>query len=56
MKFGGKAARRREAERADSLTKKILKEGLPKARPEGNGVCRICLTKNGHTAKCSRIS
>lgn len=56
MKWGGKAARKREADRATSLTKQILEKGLPKARPEGNGVCKICTTKNGHTSDCSRIS
>lgn len=56
MKWGGNKARRQEAARAEALTKKILREGLPKARPEGNGVCKICTTKNGHTADCSRIS
>lgn len=56
MKFGGNKARRQEAARADALTKKILKEGLPKARPEGRGQCKVCLVWDGHTAKCSRIS
>ena len=56
MKWGGKAARKREAERAEALTKKILKEGLPKSRPEGYGVCKLCNTKNGHTSDCPRIS
>jgi hypothetical protein len=56
MKFGGKAARKREAERAAALAKEILEKGLPKSRPEGNGVCKVCTIKNGHAGWCPRVS
>jgi hypothetical protein len=55
MAWGDKKRRREEAKKADRDAARFLKNP-PKSSPEGKGVCKLCLTKNGHTATCSRVS
>lgn len=55
MGWKSKRQRRAEAEKATRDAARYLADP-PKARQEGLGTCKLCLTKNGHTADCSRIS
>lgn len=47
---------REEAAKASRDARKYSKPGSVRSRQEGLGVCKVCLTKNGHTADCSRNS
>lgn len=55
MAWGDRKKRREEAAKASRDAKKFLKNP-PKSSPEGRGVCKVCLTKDGHTGWCTRIS
>jgi hypothetical protein len=54
MAWGDRKRRREEAEKATRDAERYAKKVKPLR--EGRGVCRICLTKNGHTGDCSRNS
>jgi hypothetical protein len=54
MGWRDKKRRREEAEKATRDAARYSK-GVKPLR-EGRGLCRICLTTNGHTSDCSRNS